>query len=114
MLTYQDKGVTVLKTAEKERLAEEKMEEERLRDILLLLENLFQREETTVKMVLDCLYDIGSKNLINKKVRSRPLNKLMKSIAGMSKPVFRIVALRWFQSNCPQLIVNWLRSKVSF
>jgi chromosome condensin MukBEF complex kleisin-like MukF subunit len=114
MLIYQDKTVTILKAEEKERLAEEKMEEQRLRDILLLLENLFQREETTIKMVLDCLYDIGSKNLINKKIRSRPLNKFMKSIAGMSKPIFRIVALRWFQSKCPQLIADWLRSKVSF
>lgn len=88
-------------------------EEKRLQDIFLLLETMFLREETTVKLVLDCLYDIGSVNLINKKVRTRPLNGIMKSIARLSKPVFRIVAWRWFMKNCPKLLVDWLHRKVS-
>jgi hypothetical protein len=74
---------------------------------------MFLREETTVKLVLECLYDIGAVNLINKKVRRRPLNLVMKAIARLSKPIFRIVAWRWFMKNCPTLLVNWLHGKVS-
>jgi hypothetical protein len=88
-------------------------EEKRLQDMFLLLETMFLREETTVKLVLDCLYDIGSVNLINKKVRTRPLNGIAKYIARLSKPVFRIVAWRWFMKNCPKLLVDWLYKKVS-
>jgi hypothetical protein len=32
----------------------------------------------------------------------------------MSKPVFRTVAWYWFKNNCPQLITDWLQSKVTF
>lgn len=95
-------------------LKEEYMEDERMRDVLLLLDSLVQREEATVNMILECLYDIGSKNLINKKVRYRPFNKLMKAIAKMSKPTFKYFALRWFKKNCPKLIADWLHSKVTF
>lgn len=93
---------------------EDRMEEERMRDIFLLLTCLVQREEATVKLILDCLYDIGSKNIINKKVRYLPFNKFMKAIARMSKPVFKYYALRWFKKNCPTLIANWLHTKVTF
>ena len=85
-----------------------------MHDVLLLLEHLVRNEETTVKLILDCLYDVGSVNLINQKLRSRTLNGLMKWIAKLSKPVFRIVALRWFKKNCPHLLTNWLYSKVKF
>lgn len=88
-------------------------EEKRLQDLFLLIETMFLREETTVKLVLECLYDIGSVNLINQKVRKRPLNRLAKYIARFSKPVFRIVAWRWFMKNVPTLLVNWLHGKVS-
>jgi hypothetical protein len=95
-------------------LQEERMKQQRMSDVLLLIESLVEREETTVKMILDCLYDVGSVNLINKKFKFKILNRLMKWIAGKSKPVFRIIALRWFKKNCPQLIANWLHSKVKF
>lgn len=85
-----------------------------MRDVLVLLQHLVEREETTVKMILDCLYDVGSVNLINKKVPLKPANHLMKGIASLSKPAFRMVALRWFKGNCPQLIAKWLYSKVRF
>ncbi|NES87672.1 MAG: hypothetical protein F6K10_43670 [Moorea sp. SIO2B7] len=118
MLTSPQKSVKLLKPSEKklleEQLMEERMEEQRIHDVLLLLEDLARREETTVKLILDCLYDVGSKNLINKKFRVRPLNKMMKSIATTSKPVFRFLAFRWFKKNCPEIIANWLHSKVSF
>jgi len=97
-----------------QQLAEEDREQERVKNVLLLLEHLVEREETTVKMILDCLYDIGSVNLINKKFNARLLNKMMKFIAKLSKPAFRIVALYWFKKNCPQLITDWLHEQVTF
>lgn len=93
---------------------ERMLEEERMQDVMLLLENLARREEATIRLILDCLYDVGSANLINKKFRRRPLNRLMKAIARLTKPAFRIFALRWFMKNCPQLITDWLHSKVKF
>ncbi|MEH2169821.1 MAG: hypothetical protein V7K41_24860 [Nostoc sp.] len=95
-------------------LAEKYMEAERMHDVLLLLQNLINSEEATVKLILDCLYDVGSVNLINQKLRLKPLNRVMKLIARMSKPVFRTLALNWFKKNCPQLITNWLHTQVSF
>jgi hypothetical protein len=95
-------------------LAQKRIEEERMHDVLLLLAHLMKSEEATLSLMLDCLYDVGSVNLINKKLRNRPLNVLAKSIARMSKPVFRIFALRWVQKNCPRLATRWLYAKVSF
>ncbi|PHM06679.1 hypothetical protein [Nostoc sp. 'Peltigera malacea cyanobiont' DB3992] len=97
-----------------EKLSEKYMEAERMHDVLLLLQNLINSEEATVKLILDCLYDVGSVNLINQKLRLKPLNRVMKLIARMSKPVFRTLALNWFKKNCPQLITNWLHTQVSF
>jgi hypothetical protein len=94
--------------------AEERLKQERMKDVLLLLENLVEREERTVKMILDCLYDVGSLNLINKKFQPRFTNRLMKMIARLSKPAFKVVALWWFKKNCPQLITDWLGTKVRF
>lgn len=116
---YSKKQLNVVKLSKKDRIQQERVEEElieekRMQDVLLLLQHLVEKEEVTVKLILDCLYDVGSVNLINKKIRTRPLNRFMKSIASMSKPVFKIVALRWFKKNCPQLIANWLQSKVDF
>ncbi|MBD2386676.1 hypothetical protein [Cylindrospermum sp. FACHB-282] len=97
-----------------EKLATQAIEAERMHDVQLLLQNLVNNEEATVKLILDCLYDIGSVNLINQKFPVVPLNRMMKLIAQMSKPIFKIVAWYWFKNNCPQLITNWLLSKVSF
>ncbi|WP_421655165.1 hypothetical protein [Leptothermofonsia sp. ETS-13] len=93
---------------------EAQMEEERMRDILLLLDSLFRREETTAKLILNCLYDIGSVNWVNNKFRTRPANWLMKWIARLTKPAFRMFALRWMKQNCPELIAKWMHSKVTF
>lgn len=97
-----------------ETLAEKLIETERMHDVLLLLQNLINSEEATVKLILDCLYDVGSVNLINQKLRMKPLNRVMKLIARMSKPVFKTLALNWFKKNCPQLITNWLHTQVAF
>ncbi|MBD2362953.1 hypothetical protein H6G36_17475 [Anabaena minutissima FACHB-250] len=93
---------------------EQIMEEQRIHDVLLLLENLSYREETTVKLILDCLYDVGATNIINQKFHSYFMNGAVKKVARLSKPVFRMIAWRWFKKNCPQLITNWLYEQVSF
>jgi hypothetical protein len=109
MLTYPDKTAKVQNIT-----AEERKKQERMRDVLLLLQHLVEKEETTLKLLIDCLYDVGSVNLVNQRIRHRRLNGLMKAIAIMSKPVFRIVMLRWVKKNVPLLVTNWLERKVSF
>ena len=90
------------------------MEADRMRDVLLMLEGLVNREETTAKIILDCLYDVGSVHLINQKTPCRHLTGMMKLIARLSKPAFRFFALRWFKRTCPRLITDWLHSQVMF
>lgn len=94
--------------------SESRFELERIHDVSILLTSLIEREETTIKLIIDCLYDVGSVKLIDKKVRFRSLGAIAKSIARMSKPVLRIFAWRWVKKNCPQLITNWLHAKVKF
>lgn len=112
MLTSTKKSA--LARLEEERMKEDLMEQEKMREIHLLLENLFKREETTVRMVLACLYDVGSTRLINKKIHNRSVNGLMKYIINLSKPLFLIIALRWFHKNVPTRLTNWLITKVNF
>ncbi|MGF1537933.1 MAG: hypothetical protein ACFB4J_15825 [Elainellaceae cyanobacterium] len=84
-----------------------------MHEVALLLENLFLTEASTVKQILDRLYDIGSVHIIDQKVSPRPLKRLSKAIAPGAKPVFRVVAFIWFRKNCPELITNWLYKKVT-
>ncbi|MEO1402148.1 MAG: hypothetical protein AAFV72_13015 [Cyanobacteria bacterium J06635_1] len=108
MLTIRDiPGTAIL-------IREKQIEEERIQDVQLLLENLFQREEATLKIIVDCLYDVGSTNLINQRFSCRPLNRLMKWIARFTKPGFHFFALRWSKKNAPKMIADWLHSQVSF
>jgi hypothetical protein len=93
---------------------EEQLKQQRMQEVLLLIDSLFQREETTFKIIIDCLYDVGSVNLINKKFRRRNLNFIMKAIARFSKPIFKVYALYWVKKNSPKLITNWLASKIKF
>lgn len=109
MLTYQEKYFQLSNISETERIKQERMHE-----VLVLLEHLVEREEVTVKLILDRLYDVGSINLIDRKFHHRSLNRIVKSIATMTKPVFRVFALRWFKKNCPKLIADWLHQQVSF
>ncbi len=95
-------------------LAEQDKEQELIRDVNLLLKNLIYREEKTIKLILDCLYDVGYINLINHKFRSRLGKKALKWVARMSKPVFRIFAWQQVKKNSPQIITNWLHNQVSF
>lgn len=114
MLSPAERSIQVWQVLQQERLEERRMQEERMQDVLLLLQHLAEREETTVKMILDCLYDVGSVNLINQKFQVRPVNKIMKRIATVSKPVFRMIGVRLFKRYCPKLIADWLYTQVSF
>ena len=93
---------------------EKLIQEERMRDVILLLKQLVEREEVTLKLVIDCLYDVGLINLVNKRIRNKTLNRTLKAIAVMPKPLFRLVALRWLKKNLPKLLATWLEGKVSF
>ena len=90
------------------------LEAERIQEVLILLTSLVGREEATIKLIIDCLYDVGSVNLIDKKVRLRPINSIARFVAKKSKPVAKVFAWRWFTKNCPQLIAKWLYGKVKF
>lgn len=89
-------------------------EEQKVQEILLILEQLAQREEATVRFILERLYDIGTLNLIHKKLNAHPLTRLIKPVGRVSRGTFRRVGTWWFQTYCPQLITNWLYSLVSF
>ena len=91
-----------------------RLEIEHKKNLMLLVENLMEREEATFKMIIDCLYDMGSLNLINQKVSVRPLNRVMRLITRLSKPSFRAIALYWGKNNTPELITDWLLRKVKF
>ncbi len=93
---------------------EERREAEQLRDLQLLLENLFQREEATARLVLSHLYDMGAINFANHKAAHPLLNRPFKNTAQFLKPAVQPLALRWFQQNCPKLIVDWLHEQVAF
>jgi hypothetical protein len=95
-------------------IREKQLEEERLQDVELLLKNLFYREEATLKIIVDCLYDVGSANLINQRFHRRSLNRLMKWIARLTKPGFHFLAVRWVKKNAPKHITHWLHSQVRF
>lgn len=90
------------------------VELDRIEEVLRLLDNLLQREEATAKSIVDCLYDVGSVRLIDQRIPLRILRWPLKSIAQLSKPIFRIFALRWLKKNCPWLITRWLFSQVRF
>lgn len=109
MLTYPNESIEVQAISE-----EEREKKERMRDVFLLVQQLVEREEVTLKLIIDCLYDVGSINLVNKKFHKQPLNRFMKAIATMSKPVVRVVAMQWVKKNLPKLLTNWLERKVSF
>ena len=86
----------------------------RMADVTLMLDSMFEREESTVEIIINCLYDIGSVHWIDQRVPNRSLNRLAQWSARWSKPVVKIIAMRWFKRNCPKLITNWLYTKVKF
>lgn len=114
MLTSRKKTVTVPQRLPKLE-EEERIEQERMRDVFVLLEHMVEREETTVKLIIDRLYDVGTVNLINKKFPTQPhKRRVMKSLARMLKPAVKVYALRWVKRNCARLVTNLLQRKVRF
>ena len=94
--------------------AEELKKQERMRDVTLLLQQIVEREEVALKLIIDSLIDVGSINYANNKLHNPPLNKITKVLVGYIKPVARIVALYWLKKNLPNLLTAWLEGKVSF
>ena len=109
MLTYSEEPLKAKPVA-----AEELKKQERMRDVTLLLQQIVEREEVALKLIIDSLIDVGSINYANRKLHNPPLNKIMKVLVGYIKPVARMVALYWLKRNLPDLLTAWLESKVSF
>lgn len=109
MLTYSEESLKVKPIS-----AEEIKKQERMRDVTLLLQQLVEREEVTLKLIVDCLIDVGSINYANHKLHNPPLNKIMKVLVGYIKPVARMAAIFWLKRNLPNLLTAWLEGKVSF
>ncbi len=94
---------------------EEELEEQKLREISILLFQLFQREEATAKAIVGCLYDIATVNLINKYIRLWGINNTFKYIARFPRPIAKSLAVKLFvQPKCPPLITDWFYTLVEF
>ena len=63
MATSKDKTNSIIVLTQEERLTLEQQH-----DILLLLEQLAKNETTTIKLILDRLYDLGTANIIEQNV----------------------------------------------
>ena len=109
MLTYSEKSLKAEPIT-----AEELKKKERIRDVTQLLQQMVEREEVTLKLIVDCLIDVGSINYANRKLHNPPLNKIMKVLVGYIKPVAKMVAIFWLKRNLPDLLTAWLEGKVSF
>lgn len=109
MLTYSEESLKVKSIS-----AEELKKQERMRDVTLLLQQIVEREEIALKLIVDSLIDVGSINYANHKLNNPPLNKIMKVLVGYIKPVARMAAIFWLKRNLPDLLTAWLEAKVSF
>lgn len=94
-------------------LEETQLESERLKQVQMLLDNLFRREEATLKQVIDCLYDVGSLHLINQKIPIKRLRGPLRTISRLSKPAFRLLAVRRLQKTAPELLTQWLYAQAT-
>jgi hypothetical protein len=92
--------------------AEQQAEVERMQEVTLLLANLLEREQTTLKAMIGCLYDVGTVNLVNQRVRYRFLRPLARPVLKVSKPVLTTLGYRWVSKKCPPIITRWLQRKV--
>lgn len=92
--------------------AEQRLEAERMQEVLFLLKNLLDREQTTVKAIVSCLLDVGTIHFINNRVQIRPLRPLARPLVKASKPALVFFANRWVQRKCPQIITHFLQRKI--
>ena len=63
---YSSQGFTIFKVKGGLDVESDIKRMQKLREILILLSQLFQREEATARAIVGCLYDIATVNLINK------------------------------------------------
>ena len=71
-------------------VVQQEKQEELMHDVLILLENLIHREETTVKLIVDSLYDVGTVNIINQKSKLK-MKQGKKSIkSGYKKAIITL------------------------
>lgn len=94
---------------------EKNSEYQKLREILILLEQLFQREEAAAKAIIGCLYDIATINLINKYLPLWGINSTVKYLTRFPRPIAKSLGVKlYLQPKCPQLITDWLYTLVDF
>jgi hypothetical protein len=92
--------------------AEQRLEAERMQEVMFMLKNLLDREQITIKAIISCLLDVGTIHFINDRVQIRPLRPLARPLAKVSKPALVFVANRWVQRKCPQMITSWLQRRI--
>jgi hypothetical protein len=92
--------------------AEQQAEAERMQEVMLLLTNLFERERTTIEAIMRCFYDVGTVNLVNQRVKIRPLRPLVRPLLKVSKPLIIPIGYRWVNKKCPAIVTRWLQKKV--
>lgn len=94
---------------------EKALEEEKLREILILLDQLFRREEATAKGIVGCLYDIAMINIINKYCPLWGINATLKYLTRLPRPLAQSLGVKlYLQPKCPKLITDWLYTLVEF
>lgn len=92
----------------------EDQEQIKVQEITLILQHLIEREEVTVRFILDRLYEIATANMMRHHVRWRSLHPPLNQIAHLSQPLFRRVGIYWFNHKGADLIADWLHSLVRF
>ncbi|TVQ51443.1 MAG: hypothetical protein EA366_15480 [Spirulina sp. DLM2.Bin59] len=92
----------------------ENQAEIKVREITLILQHLIEREEVTVRFILDRLYEVATANIMQGHVRWRSLHPPLNRIARCSQPLFRRVGVFWFNHYGAELIADWLHSLVQF
>lgn len=94
---------------------EYELEEQKLKEILLLLDQLFRREEVTAKSIVGCLYDIATINIINKYCPLWGINSTLKYLTRFPRPLAKSLGVKlYLQPKCPKLITDWLYTLVEF
>lgn len=86
----------------------------RRQDVQLLVTQLMKNEETTIKLILERLYDTATVNWIDQKVQFRFARGGLKLAARCAKPAGRYFGYRWLVKKTPRLITGWLFRQVAF
>ena len=96
-------------------IKEQEFEQQKLVEILILLSQMFQREELTAKAIVGCLYDIAVLNLINKYTPFWGINGTLKFLSRFPRPVAQHLGVKLYvQPKCPKLITDWFYTLVEF